>query len=405
MMSLHFAWVLSISLFLAGGAQAVSHVIHVSVDGLHADAAALLGATRAPAFDRLTREGASTRNARTDALRANTLTNHASMLTGRGVAGPDGHEWDNNADTDDPVTLHTNKGSYVSSVFDVAHDAGLSTALFSSKDKFSVFERSWGVYGAPHPNGSDKIDRTLIDNDMDAMARSFVDELVTQQWDYSFVHFREPDPTGHAYDWDLDLDSAYMGAVEQVDGWLGEILDAVTSTPGLAGDTALIVTADHSGEEGFFNHVLLPPLLVVSGIVPFWVWGPGVDAGADLYALNPGSRLAPALPPADTSLPYDSDAVIPSYAAPVQPIRNADSPNLALDLLGLGPIPGSHINAAQDLGISVPEPGGLALAVVLLGIGLSRTAGRAIVCGERGRARRPTRRRSAWLRSPDPLSP
>lgn len=77
-----------------------------------------------------------------------------------------------------------------------------------------------------------------------------------------------------------------------------------------------------------------------------YVWGPGVIAGADLYTLNAGLRQAASSYPMTT------------YAG-MQPIRNAEASNLALDLLGLGPIPGSMFNFAQDL--IVPEPATLAL--------------------------------------------
>ena len=63
------------------------------------------------------------------------------------------------------------------------------------------------------------------------------------------------------------------------------------------------------------------------------VWGPGVVAGSDLYALNPATRVDPVLGRPDEN--------------GVQPIRAAAAGNL--QMLGLPPIPGSRFNAAHDL--------------------------------------------------------
>ena len=62
---------------------------------------------------------------------------------------------------------------------------------------------------------------------------------------------------------------------------------------------------------------------------------PRSQAGPSLYApepdyANPGSRRT-------------------SYSDARQPVRNGDVANLALDLLGLGAVPGSEHDRAQDL--------------------------------------------------------
>ena len=74
------------------------------------------------------------------------------------------------------------------------------------------------------------------------------------------------------------------------------------------------------------------------------MWGPGVDAGADLYTLNAGVRA-------------DPGTGRPDYNASPQPIRNGDAGNLALQLLGLPSIPGGRSNDAHDFVISAAECG------------------------------------------------
>ncbi len=294
-----------------------TRVLAISIDALNPAALRTLGPGRAPSLHRLLDEGASTLNARSQFESTETLPNHVSMVTGRRVSaarGGHGVTWN---DHRRGTTVQSAAGHDVASVFTVAHAAG-STALFAAKKKFSIFGRSWDA----------DIDRVLIrEADDKALMKAARSDLVNGGRDFTFVHFGSADAAGHSRGF---MSPAYLGAVEQVDALVGVLIRAIESHPALAG-TVVILTADHGGKGR--SHV--DPTKYVSYRIPFAVWGPGVSHG-DLYAMNPSYA-----DPGKRRAPYTGK----------QPIRNGELANLALNLLGLGPVPGSRYDAAQDLSV------------------------------------------------------
>ncbi len=328
----------------AQGTTPVEHVIHISVDGLSGSLLEELLAGDVVGdyanFQRFVDEGATTFQARTDFTRTNTLPNHVSMVTGRPVQRPRGqpdtvhHGWTDNDDPGSNETLHDDGNpnvDYIASSFDVVHDHGLSTGFFASKSKFVLFEQSYdAAAGAPDvtgvDDGKDKLDVYVEDS---AIQADFLAQMAAQEFDYVFLHYRDPDGAGHDGGWGS---AQWDDAVRLVDGWLGEVFALVEGSPGLAGSTVIFLSADHGGEGTSHSDADE----VANYTIPFFAWGVGVTPGADLYDLNPTTRA-------------DPGTGRPDYNAPLQPIRNGDGGNLALALLGLPPIPGSTINVAQDL--------------------------------------------------------
>lgn len=334
----------------AAKAPPAQYVILISVDGMGSEyVKALLkpGLTNElTTFKRIQAEGSGTLNARDDANYAITLPNHTTMVTGRGVVGPSGHNWTTNTDPAPGVTIASNKGSYVASVFDVAHDHGLRTGIWSGKSKFSLFHLSYGatsgaadLSGPDH--GRDKIDydKILASAKAADLTADFTRRMAAKPFNFAFFHYQDPDATGHALGWSADPASPYAATLKAVDTQIGNILDMVRNSPTLNGKTAVILTSDHGGHAKTHGDTKNP----LDYTIPFYVWGAGVAAGADLYALNPASRSAPAA------------AANPPYTGP-QPLRNGEAANLALSLLGMGPVPGSTIDSAQDLKVGKPAP-------------------------------------------------
>jgi hypothetical protein len=327
---------------------AAEHVIHISVDGLNAKLMQdFIDSGNGPNFKRFQDEGAWTTNARADYTQTNTLPNHTCMFTGRPVRQPEGmpntvhHGF---TDNDGPKRSHTlhNQGNpnvdYIASVFDVVHDAGMSTALYASKSKFDIYDQSYNQNnGAKHKHGRDKIDEYVQEDDgaprfSETLNERFLEDMAKNHFNYAFVHYRDPDTSGHALGWGS---GGWFRALESVDGYLGKVFELVESDEKLKGRTAIILNTDHGGfEYGHGNEKKAD-----NYTIPVMVWGAGVGRG-DLYAMNRRSRTDPGKERVE-------------YGEHDQPIRNGDTGNLAMSLLGLGPIPGSVINAKQDLRVSL----------------------------------------------------
>jgi predicted AlkP superfamily pyrophosphatase or phosphodiesterase len=322
------------------GASGADYVINVSVDGLGSSyLQALIEAGKLPHFKQLAEQGAGTTNARTDYDITVTLPNHTSMVTSRPIKGEAGHGWALNTDPAKGMTLHSRKGSYVAGVFDVAHDNGCRTGLWSTKTKFSLFRDAYDAdHGAPDTTGVDngrrKLDVFVYLKSSAALTDSFIQTMATNPCQYAFLHYGEGDGAGHAQGWGSD---AYNAALMTLDECLGRVMDLMTNAT-LKGRGTLIVTADHGGKDRGHGEAVEP----LNYTIPLYVFGAGVAAG-ELYAFNQGVRAAPG-------------TGRPDFAAHPPPIRNGEVGNLALALLGFGPIPGSSLNVRQDLRVGPLPP-------------------------------------------------
>lgn len=297
-------------------------VLVISIDALNPDALRKLGRKRAPSFWRLVDEGAATLNARTQRELTVTLPNHTSMVTGRRIdasRGGHGVTW-NDDDPGRPATVHAAAGENVESLFSVAHDAGLSTALFATKTKFSLFQSSWAA----------DLDRVTIKEERDGAVVKAVRRDLLRDRAATFVHLGLADKTGHAKGF---MSRAYLRAVRRLDGLVGTILDEADRRTALD-DLTIVLTSDHGGLPGTTDHS--PADELADYRVPFTVWGPGISA-KDLYDLNPGYRD-----------PQRKRTRLKGK----QPVRNGDVANVVVGLLGLDPVPGSRFGVKRSLRLS-----------------------------------------------------
>ncbi len=219
------------------------HVVIIIVDGLRPD---LITADGAPTLARLASEGAASLEAQTVRPMI-TLPAITSILTGL-LPRDHGVTWNDYVPSEGVIEATT--------IFDVAHAAGLGTAFFSGKVKLRHVAR---------PSSLDSMSvRSLPDASVAILARTY---LVEQQPNLMLVHLPNIDRAGHEFGW---------GKAEQRDTLRAtdiaiESIIAVIESRELRGPSRVIVTADHGGEGRNHQRVRRGNLTV-----PWILWGDGV---------------------------------------------------------------------------------------------------------------------------------
>lgn len=228
---------------LSAPTQARAAVAIISIDGLRPDAVLSGGA---PNILALTGRGAYSWSAQT-ILPSNTLPSHVSMLTGF-LPEAHGITWDDYLPSRGQILVPT--------LFNAARAAGLRTALFAGKKKFTHFRDS----------GCCDVWQCCTGGDQDLAGQASVE--ASAGIDLLVVHLPDVDLAGHANQW---MSEGYLAAVRRADDAVGRI---VGSLPPYA---TFIVTADHGGHPT--GHGTADSL---DTTIPWIIVGPAIVQGRPL---------------------------------------------------------------------------------------------------------------------------
>lgn len=246
----------------ASGDPKVKHVIVISIDG---GKPSVLKSSSMPTFKGLYQSGATSWTALT-IFPSKTLPSHISMLTG---VFPSKHKitWNDWCPKKGVVQVPT--------VFGLTRDAGFSTALFATKEKFR------------HLDVPETLNQfTHVETNAQGIAKLASDYFISYQPNLMFVHFPDADRAGHSYGWGS---SRQRKALKKVDGAIAMIWNGVQGA-GVTDETVIIITADHGGT--FLNH---GSTSTGSSQIPWIAVGKGVVKNAKLGPIRTMDTAATAL--------------------------------------------------------------------------------------------------------------
>jgi arylsulfatase A-like enzyme len=227
-------------------ARPYDHVVVVSFDGMRPDG---MERADAPTLHRLRAEGAAALGAQTVGD-SSTLPSHSSMLSGVEVRA-------HGMDFDD---FHPERGFIrVPTALYVAHDLGFSTAMFVSKIKLRHIAVPGSVDRWSRPHWS-----------CERVAAAAAEYLSTSTAGITFIHFSEPDDSGHRFGW---MRARYLQSIARSDRCFTTVMNAIEARADR--DRFLVIaTADHGG-HGRRHGTHAPEDLHI----PWVAWGSQVTRG------------------------------------------------------------------------------------------------------------------------------
>ncbi len=222
-------------------------VLVISIDGMRADA---VRPDIAPFVASLLAEGVHTLCAQS--LKPTyTIANHVSMFTG---LTPETHGFTMLDDPGDAIVDGT--------IFEIAHEAGLSTALYISKDKLRLLAKPG------------TLDRYVVTQTgyCDQVVEALLADIASPGTRYALaaIHLQDLDTIGHRYGW---MSPQYVESAARIDRLIEGIFQALERAGALR-ETVVFVLADHGGID--YDHYQDVPEVKH---VPWIAVGPRVPRG------------------------------------------------------------------------------------------------------------------------------
>ncbi len=210
------------ALLLTAPAWAIERAEHVFIISFDGGKPTVMQESKMPNLQAEIKHAAYTWHAQT-IVPSLTLPSHTSMLTG---VKPDKHHilWNDWEPLRGLVKVPT--------IFALAKEKKLSTAMFAAKPKFNHF------------NVPNTLDNFIIPAyEAKTVAKVAADYIITHKPNLCFIHFADSDGAGHAYGWGTPEQKQ---AFADEDDALKTVLDAV-SKAGIKDSSVLLLTADHGG--------------------------------------------------------------------------------------------------------------------------------------------------------------
>ncbi|MEN5376536.1 alkaline phosphatase [Sphingobacterium kitahiroshimense] len=237
----------------------VKHVILIGCDGLGAYA---IPDAEMPYVKQLMDNGAWSLQARS-VLPSSSAVNWASMLMGSSPTMHGYTEWGSQKPEIPSIVKHEKYGKFPS-IFSVIRDQkskAVTAAVYSWPGVGYLIEKEAITHVLP------------ADDNEDVCTEMAVNTIVNEKPLFTFVHFSEPDYTGHGIG---HKTGAYYDMLKKVDARIGKILDAVKKA-GLADETIIMITADHGGINKGHGGKSLDEVQV-----PWIISGPGIKKNTEL---------------------------------------------------------------------------------------------------------------------------
>jgi len=231
-------------------------------------------------FRNLVESGSYTFLANTDANYTVTNPNHVSIWSGLTVAEHGAY-----GNSGNPPAYQGN------TIFDEIEKAGGTSGLYVAKNKLLMLL-------------ADKsINEKIFDNDQSNANAILAKATQGNLANYTFWHISLTDNVGHQNGWES---ASYLNAVNQINIWISNLINVISD------NTTLIITSDHGGtgtDHTDSNNSL-------NNTIPVFIYNSSLGKSRDLFKINPSRNF----------------------------IRNGETGNVGLDILGLSAITGSSLN-------------------------------------------------------------